>query len=67
MLFVHLLINCIILTLKMLNINLTQNVQITQSYYVQLTLGYVKNSTQNFNKILTQIQMFILYIIKRNY
>jgi len=50
----------------MLNISLTQNVQITQSYVkLKITLGYVKNSTQNFNKILTQIQMFILYIIKR--
>jgi len=31
----------------MLNINLTQNVQI-QLHHVKLTLGYVKNSTQKF-------------------
>jgi len=30
----------------MLNISLTQNVQITQSYYVKLTLGYVKFNTK---------------------
>ena len=30
--------------------HLTQNIQITQSHYVKLTLGYTKNSTQNFNK-----------------
>jgi len=28
----------------MLNYNLTQNIQITQSYYVKLKFGYVKNS-----------------------
>jgi len=32
----------------MLNFNLTQNIQITQSYYVKLKLGYIKNSTQKF-------------------
>jgi len=52
----------------MLNFNLTQNIQITQSYYIKLKLGYVKNSIQNFNKdlsgpYLTQIQnvFFIMY------
>jgi len=33
---------------EMLNINLTQNIQIIQSHYVKLILGYVKNSTQKF-------------------
>jgi len=32
----------------MLNINLTQNIQITQLHYVKLTFGHVKNSTQKF-------------------
>jgi len=32
----------------MLNINLTQNIQITKLHYVKLTLGHVKNSTQKF-------------------
>jgi len=51
----------------MLNFNLTQNIQITQSYYIKLKLGYVKNSIQNFNKdlrpYLTQIQnvFFTMY------
>jgi len=32
----------------MLNINLTQIIQITLSHYVKLTFKYVKNSTQKF-------------------
>jgi len=40
-------INYIIFALKKLNINLTQNIQITL-YYVKLTLGYIKNLTQKF-------------------
>jgi len=35
----------------MLNFNLTQNIQIIQSYYVKLKLGYVKIQ----HKILTRI------------
>jgi len=39
----------------MLNFNLTQNIQIiNMSYYVKLKLRYVKNSTQNFNKDLSE-------------
>jgi len=54
MLFVYLyiLINCIILTLRNINTkyNLTQNIRITQSHYVKVTLGYVKFQYKNFNK-----------------
>jgi len=37
MLFVHLLINYVIFTLEMLNINLTKH---PNNHYVKLTLGY---------------------------
>jgi len=53
----------------MLNFNLTQNIQITQSYYVKLKFEYVKNSIQNFNKDLsgsflnTNTKCFLLYIL----
>jgi len=46
--FAHLLINYVIFTLRNVKFNLTQNIQITQSHYVKLTLGYVQNSTQKF-------------------
>jgi len=47
--------------------NLIQNIQITQSYYVKLKFGYIKNSTQNFNKdlngpFLTHIQNVFYYV-----
>jgi len=32
----------------MLNINLTQNILISYSLYVKLTIGYIKNSAQKF-------------------
>jgi len=51
MLFVHLLINCVILILRNVEycINLTQNIQITQSHYVKInTWTCVKNLIQKF-------------------
>jgi len=58
----------------MLNINLTQNVQI-QLYHVKLTLGYVKISTKiltstSFNSILTEyifLCFFFNYYRERKY
>jgi len=53
-LFIYLFINCIILTLQNVEyINLTQNIQIVQSLYIKLTLGYVKNFEQEL--VLTQV------------
>jgi len=31
----------------MLNVNLRENIRITQSHYFKLTHGYIKNSTKN--------------------
>jgi len=33
----------------MFNINLIQNIQLTQSHYVKLTLGYKKKGYKKFN------------------
>jgi len=30
----------------MLNVNLRENIRVTQSHYVKLILGYIKNSTK---------------------
>jgi len=48
----------------LLNINLIQNIQITQSHYVKLALGYVKNSTQKFEQgsFLTNISTKCLFL-----
>ena len=42
---------------KKFNINLIQNIQITKSHYIKLTLQYVKNSTQKFLQRLILIQI----------
>jgi len=44
------------------------NFNLTQSYYVKLKLGYVKNSTQNFNQDLSGVSNAnFFYYVNRKY